>query len=465
MSSPAVPPPERAATRAAFVFILITVAFDMLAFGIIAPVLPNLILQMEGGSMARASAVTGYFGFAWATMQFIFSPILGAWSDRFGRRPVILISCLGLGLDYIFMALAPSLRWLFVGRIISGITTSNISSAFAYVTDVTPPEKRAKQFGMVGAVFGLGFVVGPAVGGFLGGISLRAPFWAAAILSLANVLYGFFILPESLPKEKRAKSAWQMANPLGSLTLLRSHPELAGLSAAMTLFYLAHNALPSVFVLYTEYRYGWNERDVGLSLTVVGVFAATVSGGLVGPYVKRFGEKIQFIVGLGVRDFGIRGICAGLARFAAAGEYSVYCVVGRGGAGDAIVDVAAGGSNVAGEAARGDQFPAGNYRDDWAVDFHAGFCVGDCQECCCASAGGALFAGGGFVGREFADRLCGDAAVVVGNARDGRSCGSRHRRRRTLAILWPRENFAMKLKKAAHVGGFFFRYSMITRSR
>jgi DHA1 family tetracycline resistance protein-like MFS transporter len=299
--------PERAATRAAFVFILITVSFDFLAFGIIAPVLPNLILQMEAGSMARASAVTGYFGFAWATMQFIFSPILGAWSDRFGRRPVILISCLGLGLDYIFMALAPSLAWLFVGRIISGITTSNISSAFAYVTDVTAPEKRAKQFGMLGAAFGLGFVVGPAVGGLLGGYNLRAPFWAAAILSLANALYGFFILPESLPKERRAKSAWHMANPLGSLTLLRSHPELAGLSAAMTLFYLAHNALPSVFVLYTEYRYGWNERDVGLSLTVVGVCAATVSGGLVGPYVKRFGEKFSLLSGLVYGILGFAG--------------------------------------------------------------------------------------------------------------------------------------------------------------
>jgi len=308
LSSPAVPTPERAATRAAFVFILITVAFDFLAFGIIAPVLPNLILQMEGGSMARASAVTGYFGFAWATMQFIFSPILGAWSDRFGRRPVILISCLGLGLDYIFMALAPSLAWLFVGRIISGITTSNISSAFAYVTDVTAPEKRAKQFGMLGAAFGLGFVVGPAVGGLLGGYNLRAPFWAAAILSLANALYGFFILPESLPKERRAKSAWHMANPLGSLTLLRSHPELAGLSAAMTLFYLAHNALPSVFVLYTEYRYGWNERDVGLSLTVVGVCAATVSGGLVGPYVKRFGEKFSLLSGLVYGILGFAGV-------------------------------------------------------------------------------------------------------------------------------------------------------------
>jgi len=298
LSSPAAPTPERAATRAAFVFILITVAFDMVAFGIIAPVLPNLIIQFEGGNIALATKVTGYFAFAWSTMQFIFSPILGAWSDRFGRRPVILISCLGLGLDYVFMALAPSLSWLFVGRIISGITASNISTAFAYVTDVTAPEKRAKQFGMVGAVFGLGFVVGPAIGGLLGGINLRAPFWAAAILSLANALYGFFILPESLPAERRTKSAWHMANPLGSLSLLRSHPELAGLSMAITLFYLAHNALPSVFVLYTEYRYGWNERDVGLSLTVVGVFAAAVSGGLVGPYVKRFGERFSLLSGL-----------------------------------------------------------------------------------------------------------------------------------------------------------------------
>jgi len=279
----------------------------MVAFGIIAPVLPNLIIHFEGGDMARATAIGGYFGLAWATMQFIFSPILGAWSDRFGRRPVILISCLGLGLDYVFMALAPSLRWLFVGRLISGITTSNISTAFAYVTDVTAPEKRAKQFGMVGAVFGLGFVVGPAIGGFLGGINLRAPFWAAAILSLANAAYGFFILPESLPKERRAKSAWHMANPLGALSLLRSHPELAGLSAAMTMFYLAHNALPSVFVFYTEYRYQWNERDVGLSLTLVGVFAAVVSGGLVGPYVKRFGERFSLLSGLVYGILGFAG--------------------------------------------------------------------------------------------------------------------------------------------------------------
>ncbi len=288
----------KAGSRAAFVFILVTVAMDFLAFGIIAPVLPDLIKQFEGGDFARASTITGYFGFAWATMQFLFSPMLGAWSDRFGRRPVILISCLGLGLDYIFMAVAPTLRWLFVGRVISGITTSNVSTAFAYVADVSPPEKRAKQYGLLGAAFGVGFIIGPAVGGLLGHYSLRAPFWAAAVLSLLNFLYGAFVLPESLPPEKRAKSAWHMANPLGSLTLLRSNRVLSGLSVVCVLYYLAHQALPSVFVLYTEYRYGWDERAVGISLGVVGICVAAVSGGLVGPYVQRFGERASLVSGL-----------------------------------------------------------------------------------------------------------------------------------------------------------------------
>src|SRR6202043_387745 len=177
LSSTAPPTPQPQASRAAFTFILVTVLLDFLAFGIIAPVLPNLIIQFEGGNIARAAAITGYFGFAWAAMQFIFSPILGAWSDRFGRRPIILISCAGLGFDYILMALAPTLSWLFVGRLISGITTSNISTAFAYVTDVTPPERRAKQFGLISAAFGLGFIIGPAVGELLGNVHLRRPFW------------------------------------------------------------------------------------------------------------------------------------------------------------------------------------------------------------------------------------------------------------------------------------------------
>jgi MFS transporter, DHA1 family, tetracycline resistance protein len=307
------PPPVSSAkpSRAAFVFILIMVGADMIAFGIIAPVLPDLIRSMEGGDFARASDLIGYFGFGWATMQFIFSPILGAWSDRFGRRPVILISCFGLAFDYVIMALAPNVGWLFLGRIISGITTSNISTAYAYVADVTPPERRAKAFGLISAVFGLGFIIGPAVGGFLGNINLRFPFWAAAALSLANAMYGFVILPESLAKERRAKSAWHMANPLGSLKLLRSTRELSGLSVVVTLYYLAHNSLPSMWALYTEYRYAWNRRDVGLSLAVVGTSAAIVSGLLVGSIVKRFGERVSLLSGL---TFGTLGFLAfGLA--------------------------------------------------------------------------------------------------------------------------------------------------------
>jgi DHA1 family tetracycline resistance protein-like MFS transporter len=299
--------PQKGRHHAALIFIIVTVMFDFLAFGIIAPVLPKLIVQFEGGNIARASDVTGYFGFAWSLMQFLFLPVLGAWSDRFGRRPVILISCLGLGLDYIFMALAPSLKWLFVGRLISGITASNVSTAFAYITDVTPPAERAKKFGMLGAAFGVGFIIGPAVGGLLGNFNLRAPFRAAAGLSLANFLYGAFVLPESLPKEKRAKSAWHMANPVGSLTLLRSHPELAGLSIVVFLYYLAHQALQSVWVLYTEYRFDWNTRSVGISLGVVGVCAAVVSGTLVGPYVKRFGERFGLASGLFYGAIGFAG--------------------------------------------------------------------------------------------------------------------------------------------------------------
>lgn len=299
--------PAPSVGSAAFIFILIMVAFDFLAFGIIAPVLPDLIRSYEGGDFARASSIGGLFGLAWATMQFIFSPILGAWSDRFGRRPVILISCFGLGIDYVIMALAPSLRWLLLGRIISGITTSNVATAFAYVTDVTKPGERAKPFGMISAAFGLGFVIGPAVGGWLGNINLRFPFWVAAALSLANAVYGYFVLPESLAPEKRAKSAWHMANPLGSLKLLRSHPELAGLSAVVTLYYLAHNSLPSMWAYYTEYRYAWSRKDVGTSLALVGVCAAIVSGALVGPIVKRFGERRSLLSGLAFGTMGFAG--------------------------------------------------------------------------------------------------------------------------------------------------------------
>jgi len=315
------PPPSSGPGATAFLFILVMVAFDMVAFGIIAPVLPDLIRQFEGGDFGRASDLTGYLLFVWNAMQFLFSPILGAWSDRFGRRPVILLSCFGLGIDYIVMALAPTLRWLFIGRIISGITASNISTAFAYITDVTPPEKRAKPFGYISAAFGLGFIIGPAVGGYLGNFNIRAPFWAAAVLSLVNSLYGFFVLPESLPAERRAKSAWHMANPLGSLTLLRSHAQLAGLSIVVTLYYLAHNSLPSVWALYTMKRYNWSRGDVGLSLSVVGVCASVISGVLVGPFVKRFGERRSVLFGLLCGTLGFVGFAL------AASGWMLYAVI------------------------------------------------------------------------------------------------------------------------------------------
>src|SRR5215467_15531282 len=212
----------------------------MLAIGVIIPVLPKLVIDFLGGDASEAARVYGLFGTMWALMQFAFSPIQGALSDRFGRRPVILISNVGLGCDYVLMALAPTLSWLFLGRVISGITAASIPTANAYIADVTPEDQRAAKFGMLGAAFGLGFIVGPAIGGFLGGYGLRYPFWASAILSLANALYGLFVLPESLPKERRSPFSVKRANPLGALKLLRSHPELAGLAVAMFLYYNAH---------------------------------------------------------------------------------------------------------------------------------------------------------------------------------------------------------------------------------
>jgi DHA1 family tetracycline resistance protein-like MFS transporter len=269
----------------------------MLALGIIIPVLPPLIVAFRGGDTASAATIYGLFGTVWAAMQFVFSPVIGSLSDRFGRRKVILLSNFGLGADYLLMALAPSLGWLFAGRVISGITSSSFSAAGAYVADVTRPEERAAKFGMLGAAFGVGFIVGPTVGGLLGGISLRAPFWAAAILSFANFIYGFFILPESLPESRRAPFHWRRANPIGAIRMLRSHPRLFGLGCAGFLSMLAHDSLPTTFVLYANYRYAWNERDVGLVLGAVGVAMLIVQGGLVGRIVGVLGERRSLAAG------------------------------------------------------------------------------------------------------------------------------------------------------------------------
>jgi DHA1 family tetracycline resistance protein-like MFS transporter len=296
--------------KAALVFIFITVVVDVLALGIIIPVLPKLVEGFLGGDTARAAEMYGLFGTVWALMQFIFSPALGALSDRFGRRPVILISCFGLGLDYILMAMAPTLWWMFAGRVISGITAASFATAGAYIADVTPPEKRAEGFGMIGAAWGVGFVMGPALGGLLGEVNPRLPFWFAAGLTLLNALYGLFVLPESLEPESRKSFAWRRANPIGSLTLLRSHPELLGLSSVNFIYYLAHQVLPSVFVLYASFRYGWNERAVGLTLAVIGVFTIIVQAGVVKRAVALFGERRALFAGLicGGAGYAIYGL-------------------------------------------------------------------------------------------------------------------------------------------------------------
>jgi MFS transporter, DHA1 family, tetracycline resistance protein len=301
--------PDRARRQAAFVFIFATVLLDMLAIGVVIPVLPKLVVDFMGGDTELAAKVLGVFGSAWALMQFIFSPVQGALSDRFGRRLMILISNFGVGLDYVLMALAPTIAWLFVGRVISGITAASIATAYAYVADVTPPEQRAGRFGLLGAAFGAGFVCGPALGGFAGSISPRLPFWIAAGLSLANACYGVLVLPESLPRSGRAPFRWQRANPFGALMLLRSHRALFGLSGVNFLDYLAHAALPSISVLYVFYRYGWDERTVGLMLAGVGLASVIVQGMVVGPVTKRIGERAALILGLG---FGAAGffVCA-----------------------------------------------------------------------------------------------------------------------------------------------------------
>jgi MFS transporter, DHA1 family, tetracycline resistance protein len=298
--------------RAAFVFVFVTVVLDMLALGLIIPVLPKLIEAFMGGDTADAAMVYGVFATAWALMQFLFSPVLGALSDRVGRRPVILISNFGLGLDYVFMALAPTVGWLFVGRVISGITSASISTAGAYIADVTPPEQRAAKFGLMGAAFGFGFVVGPALGGVLGNFDPRLPFWFAAGLSLTNALYGLFVLPESLPAERRAGFSWRKANPFGALQLLRSNHSLWSLATVSLISNLAHVALPSLAVLYMGYRYGWDARSVGLMLAAVGVCSIIVQGVLVRRVVKGFGEWRTLILGLlcGATGFVLQGIAA-----------------------------------------------------------------------------------------------------------------------------------------------------------
>ncbi|MGZ3367054.1 MAG: TCR/Tet family MFS transporter, partial [Caulobacteraceae bacterium] len=270
-------------------------------------VLPNLIKEMAGGSTAQALHYVLFFSTTWAVMQFFASPVIGSLSDRFGRRPVLLISIFGLGCDYVIMAIAPNLQILFIGRLISGITAASFSTAAAYIADITPPEKRAQNFGLIGAAFGVGFVVGPALAGVLGGVDPRLPFWVAAGLAMVNWLFGLFVLPESLPKERRAKFSWRKANPVGSLQLLAAHPGMLGMAAMFFLYMLAHQSLQQIFVLFTGYRFGWGIREVGLFLGATGVASIVVQMVLVRPIVKALGERRTMLAGLvcGVLGFAI----------------------------------------------------------------------------------------------------------------------------------------------------------------
>ncbi len=297
--------------RAAVAFIFITVVLDMLAFGIVIPVLPHLIEQLAGGGIANAAWWVGVFSTVFAIVQFAFSPIQGALSDRFGRRPVILISNAGLAIDFVVLALAPTLWLLFVARVILGVTAASFTTANAYIADITPKEQRAAAYGILGSAFGLGFIIGPGLGGFLGHFDLRLPFWVAAGLAACNFLYGLFVLPESLPKERRtAHFELHSAHPLGSLKLLRRYPLVLGLAVVMFLVYLAHYVLQTTFVLYADYRYGWGPQAVGYVLMLVGACDGLVQAVLTRRLAPRFGERRLLLGGMlcGIGAFLVMGL-------------------------------------------------------------------------------------------------------------------------------------------------------------
>ena len=315
--------------RAALSFIFITVLLDIMALGMVSPVLPHLVTELlarshhhshllehaahrlSGRTVSMAAVIYGLFNTVFALMQFFFSPVIGSLSDRFGRRPLILASNIGLGLNYALMAWAPTLQWLFIGRLISGITGASFGTASAYIADTTMPEKRPQAFGILAAAFGAGLVLGPALGGVLGEYGARLPFIVAAALSLANAAYGFLVLPESLPKTLRSNFSWKRANPVGSLMLLRRHPELTGLAGVAFLSNLAQVVIPSVVVLYAMHRYGWTTGRVGLTLAAAGVALILVQVLLVGRTVAAIGNRWTLMIGLVFGAFGMA--IAGLA--------------------------------------------------------------------------------------------------------------------------------------------------------
>ena len=316
---------------AALAFIFVTILIDVIGIGVIIPVLPALIEQLTGEGVSRAAQYAGWLSFAYAAVQFLFAPVMGGLSDRFGRRPVLLASLLGLGCDYVFLALAPTLAWLFVGRVIAGITGASFTTATAYIADVSTPEKRAQNFGLVGAAFGLGFIIGPVLGGLFAHWGPRVPFLVAAALSLLNFLYGFFLVPESLPVSQRRPFEWARANAVASLLRLGKYPKILGLVVALVLLYLAGSATQSVWTFYGVLKFKWDEKLIGYSLGAVGVGALVVQGGLVRVLVPRLGTARSITVGL---LFYITGFV--LYAFASQGWMmfaitAIYCLGGLAG--------------------------------------------------------------------------------------------------------------------------------------
>ncbi|TDB59141.1 TCR/Tet family MFS transporter [Arundinibacter roseus] len=289
---------------AALVFIFITLLLDITGIGIIIPILPKLISELIGGSLSDASRYGGWLLFTYAFVQFLCAPIIGGLSDQFGRRPVLLASLFGFGLDYLFLAYAPTIGWLFVGRIIAGIMGASFTTGAAYIADVSTPEKRAQNFGLLGAAFGLGFIIGPVLGGLLGQYGSRVPFLAAAALSLLNWLYGYFVLPESLKPENRRPFNWKRANPAGSLRHLRKFPVISGLIASLVLVYIASHAVQGVWSYYTMEKFSWNEAQVGYSLGAVGVLSALVQGGLIRLIIPKLGQEKSVYMGLLLYSIG-----------------------------------------------------------------------------------------------------------------------------------------------------------------
>lgn len=314
--------------KSALIFIFITLLIDIIGLGIIIPVLPSLIQELTGGTLSDASVYGGWMLFAYSLMQFLCAPIMGGLSDRYGRRPVLLASLFGFGIDYLFLAFAPTLGWLFVGRVIAGIMGASFTTAAAYIADVSTPETRAQNFGIIGAAFGLGFIIGPLLGGLLEEFGSRVPFMVSAGLSLINWLYGFFILPESLKPENRRKFEWSRANPVSTLLNLKRYPVILGLVASLVLVYIAAHAVQTNWVYYTMEKFHWSAKTVGMSLAVVGFMFAVVQGGLIRIIIPKLGQQRSVYVGLGFTALGFILYALATETWMMFAFTAVYCMGG-----------------------------------------------------------------------------------------------------------------------------------------